>query len=258
MTTSAPAKILTHNLDGGETINGVHNGSGLRPIAALLNVLDTEGADLIGLQQVTDIILPTLQRELEARGYHVSPLTHVIYPQTAGTSPVTGSLIASRQEMTHFAEDRLHYRRGGRYFTLSHAMTSIGPTANPIPVRFANTHLHPWSEEQAPGAPLARRRQCQMIAATLAPFVDAAIPTVLVGDLNETPTRPGVSLLYDGGDFVECDEPKRSTRDNRSKIDYVFVSKAHLSGFATPVPLDSLTSSHHLLRTTATILRAPA
>lgn len=86
----------------------------------------------------------------------------------------------------------------------------------------------------------------------------ATAATVFVGDLNETSGGAGVSQFYGGGDFVECDNSRRSTRDNGSKIDYIFVSKPHFVSFATPDPLDSPTSTHHFLRTTARILRAPA
>jgi endonuclease/exonuclease/phosphatase family metal-dependent hydrolase len=176
---------------------------------AVARLLAREQVDLVGLQEVARWgrafdgaeeevwldFLPELLGALERAGQR--------YEAHACTASFRGSALVDGAEMSVLGQNVILVRRdagitvSGEHaeefsqalhvstgtpevgFDIARSWSWVDATVAGRPVRFVNTHLEAWDEA-------IRRRQLDEL---LAELEDAAMPVVLVGDLNETPER---------------------------------------------------------------------
>lgn len=241
-------RVLSHNL-GAFFVN---DGRSPNTVQTVVDQAASFNADVLFLQEVTTAQFDTLVAALPQFAFAWTQM------HTLNALP-KGQALASRYGIDDVVRTPLGAPDGTKQFFLTHARTILpdGSVA-----RVATTHLRVGSPV------LARKRQAQVIAATLAPYVDKGEVVCVGGDFNNQPTAEPLDLLYavTGGDFYECDQTDSSNTEVQdgdpttaiAKYDYIFFSARScatttLSGGQVVNPA----SDHLILRGLATVTQAP-
>ncbi|MDP8961932.1 MAG: endonuclease/exonuclease/phosphatase family protein [Actinomycetota bacterium] len=209
-----PVRVMTYNLHFGFDV------SGWSDLESLARDIETSGADVVGLQEVS-------------RGWYINGASDMLawmarrlhMPHVAfgpASDPLWGNAILSRHPIT--ASRVVPLPSGGAPLKRSYLWARIDLGAGQT-LRVIDTHLH------AASGPEGERLRLVQVPELLEAW-DRAPATVIMGDLNAPPASPSIARLrlaglvdaWQAGGGSHDDELTSTTDNPNNRIDYIWYS----------------------------------